>query len=172
MKRRFLLTLTATSCAGLLVHSKSIAGDFPKGSPAFETKYQSALAESKKTGKPLLVVFSATWCPPCQANKKKVYPSAAVQPYHNKFVWAYLDMDDAANQKVAEEFGVNGIPHIQFLDKNGKSLDKVVGGTQPEAFARKLEEIAAKAGPATPPAASGGSRPAPGKSATEPDKKP
>jgi thiol:disulfide interchange protein len=172
MKRRLLLALCTAACAGLFFHSTSIAGDFPKGSPKFETKYKSALAEAKKSGKPLLVVFSATWCGPCQANKKNVYPSEAVQPYHDKFVWVYLDVDEAANKKVAEEFGVNGIPHIQFLDKSGKSLDKLVGGSKPEAFAKKLEEITEKAGPATPAPGSGGSNLAPRKPATEPEKKP
>ncbi len=171
MKRRFLLALSTVACAGLLLHSNSTAGEFPKGSPKFETKYKSALAEAKKTGKPMLVVFSATWCGPCQANKKNVYPSEAVQPYHDKFVWAYLDVDEAANKKVAQEFGVNGIPHIQFLDKTGKPIDKVVGGSQPEAFAKKLEEVAAKAGPATPAPDNGGSKLAPLKPTAPKEKK-
>ena len=152
MNRRSLIAVAPAALTRLSSTSGSYAADhdFPKGSPKFETKYKSALAEAKKTGKPVLLVFSATWCGPCQANKKNVYPSDAVKPYHDKFVWAYLDADEKANKKPMEEFGVSGIPHIQFLDKDGKSIDKVVGGSNPDAFAKKLEDVLAKAGPAAP----------------------
>ena len=146
MNRRSLLTILAVGLAGMFLSRTSLAkGDFPEGSPHFETDYKAALASAAKAGKPVIVVFSATWCPPCQANKKKVYPSDAVKPYHEKFVWAYLDTDNEANAKVAKEFGVSGIPHIQFLTKAGKSLGNSVGGTTPDAFAGKLKEILAAA---------------------------
>jgi thiol:disulfide interchange protein len=148
MNRRSLLALAAAAVAGLFLSRTSIAADhgFPEGSPKFETKYKAALDEAKKTGKPIVAVFSASWCPPCQANKKNVYPAAAVKPYHDKFVWVYLDADEDANKKVMEEFGVSSIPHIQFLSKDGKSIDKQIGGTSPAAFAKVLQGVLAKAG--------------------------
>jgi thioredoxin-related protein len=126
------------------------AADFPKGSPKFEKSYRSAIAESKKTGKPVIAIFSAAWCGPCQQMKKNVYPSAEVQPLHDKFVWVYLDTDESDNEKVAKEFKVSGIPHIEFLDKAGKSLGQQIGGSDPAAFAKTLEGILKKAGPAAP----------------------
>lgn len=152
--RRFLLAALAMAAVGSV--SVAQAADFPKRSPKFEKRYRSALNEAKKSGKPIIAVFSAVWCPPCQQMKKEVYPSEAVKPFHDKFVWVYLDTDDADNEKVAKEFKVQGIPHIQFLDKDGKPLDKQIGGSQPAAFAQKLESILKKAGPApaeTKPAA-------------------
>ena len=121
------------------------ASDFPKGSPKFEKRYKAALEEGKKAGKPVVLVFSATWCGPCQQMKKNVYPSATIQPYHDKFVWAYLDADEAANAKPQQKYGVNGIPHIEFVDAEGKSLGNQVGSTSPEAFAKILDGVLAKA---------------------------
>jgi thiol:disulfide interchange protein len=152
--RRFILrSLALLPLAALPV--AAWADDFPKGSPKFEKSYRSALSEAKKTGKPIIAVFSASWCGPCQAMKKDVYPSEAVKPFHDKFVWAYLDTDEKSNEKPAKEFAVGGIPHVQFVSADGKPIDKQVGSSSPEAFAKKLEGILAKAGkPAGPPASS------------------
>ncbi|MEM8954454.1 MAG: thioredoxin family protein [Verrucomicrobiota bacterium] len=136
--------LSMLTVFGLAVGSV-MAGEFPDGSPDFETDYDKALASAKEAGKPLLVVFSASWCPPCQANKQNVYPSDAVKKYHDKFVWAYLDTDKANNGEVARSFGVSGIPHIQFVSSDGKPLDSTVGGTSPELFAKQLDGVLEKA---------------------------
>ncbi len=138
MKKTILLALAA-------VTSFALAGDFPSGSPDFKTSSTSAMSAAKKSGKPVILVFSAAWCPPCQAMKHDVYPSDAVKRFQDKFVWAYIDVDDARNESAASKYGVNGIPHIEFLNSDGKQIDKQVGGTSPEAFARTLESVLAKA---------------------------
>jgi hypothetical protein len=40
---------------------------------------------------------------------------------------------------------VQGIPHIQFLNSEGKDVDKLVGGTAPADFAALLTKTLAKA---------------------------
>ena len=145
MKTRSFLGLALAAICALPFTAS--AGEFPKGSPKFITSYRKLLSEQKETGKPAIVVFSATWCGPCQTMKNKVYPSAAVQPFHDKFLWAYLDADDRMNEKAKEKFAVSGIPHIEFLNPAGESIGQQVGSNSPEAFGKKLEEILAKAGP-------------------------
>lgn len=140
-KLKYLFALSAIG--GLLTATAS--AKFPEGSPKFKTDYAEAQAASKSSGKPMLVVFSASWCPPCQANKKNVYPNAAVKPFHDKFVWVYLDTDQKKNAAISKKFGVRGIPHIQFVDKDGKTLDKAVGGTSPARFAKQLQSVLKKA---------------------------
>jgi thioredoxin 1 len=137
MKKAILLALAAAT--GL-----ALASDFPKGSPAFKDSSTYAMSAAKKSGKPVVMVFSAAWCGPCQSMKKDVYPSDAVKAYHDKFIWAYLDVDDARNEKVATKYSVSGIPHIEFLTPEGQEIDKQVGANSPEAFAKKLESVLAK----------------------------
>ncbi len=140
-------TLTRSLALTLVVaFSAVIAADFPKGSPAFEHKLSDALAKAKAEGKPVIAVFSAVWCGPCQLMKKEVYPSKEVKPYVDSFVWAYIDVDEDSNAADAEKFGVTGIPHIQFLDKNGKPVDKQVGSSSPGEFASTLKQVLKKAG--------------------------
>lgn len=144
MKRRHLIAFIATF--GLIAAPPcSHASDFPKGSPSFLSSYDAALKAAKESGKPVVMVFSASWCPPCQANEKDVYPSAEVKPSHDKFVWAYLDADDKANHPAMQKFGVSGIPHIQFLTKDGTTIGHAVGGSSPQEFAAALSQVLARA---------------------------
>ena len=137
MKKAILLALAA-------VTSLALASDFPKGSPEFKDSSTYALSAAKKSGKPVVMVFSAAWCGPCQTMKKEVYPSAAVKAFHDKFIWAYLDIDDERNERVSKKFGVSSIPHIEFLDAEGKEIDKQIGSNSPEDFAKTLESVLAK----------------------------
>lgn len=140
MKKTILLALVA-------VTSLALAGDFPKGSPPFVSSGTYALSAAKKSGKPVILVFSAAWCPPCQAMKSEVYPSSVVKPFHDKFVWAYLDVDDERNESIANKYGVNGIPHYEFLNAEGREIDKQIGIDgidSPEAFARRLSSVLAR----------------------------
>ncbi len=136
--KKLILTLAALAALPLL------AADFPKGSPKFLTSHDAALKEAAASGKPVILVFSAAWCPPCQAMKKSVYPSKEIKPFHDKFVWAYLDTDVEANAAAASKYGVEGIPHIEFLSSNGKSAGKQVGSSSPDDFAKTLEGVLKK----------------------------
>lgn len=131
--------------ATLAVASFSLASDFPEGSPTFVSTLAEAKTKAKAEGKPVIAVYSAVWCPPCQAMKKNVYPSKEVKKFHDKFVWAYIDTDEKSNAADAEKAGVTGIPHIQFLDKDGKEIGKQVGGTSPDDFVNTLEKMLKKA---------------------------
>ena len=144
MKRHHFFALLVTLGLGVFFTQNGSASDFPKGSPTFVTGYDAALKAAKKTGKPVIAIFSASWCPPCQANKQNVYPSAEVKPFHDKFVWAYLDADEEANVPAMQKFGVSGIPHIQFLAANGTSIGKLIGGTSPKTFSKELENVLKK----------------------------
>lgn len=139
MKKIILTVIAALLALPLL------AGDFPKGSPAFEHSLAKVEAKAKQSGKPMVVVFSAVWCPPCQAMKKEVYPSPEVAAMHDKFEWAYIDVDEESNAPAARKFGVQGIPHIEFLDKTGKSLGSQVGSTSPGDFVATLKKTLTKA---------------------------
>lgn len=122
------------------------AADFPAGSPKFATSNDTVTKSAKENGKPALIVFSASWCGPCQEMKKNIYPSAEVKPFHDKFNWAYLDIDVPANAKVFESLKLESVPYILFLDAAGKKLDVQDGGVETsKEFVAKLEGVLKKA---------------------------
>lgn len=107
--------------------------------PPFVRNYEEARALAIKEHKPMVVIFSASWCPQCRQMKKKVYPSASVKAYHDKFVWVYLDVDIASNQSAAQQFGVYGLPHIVGLKADGTRLFMQVGPSDSASFALQLQ---------------------------------
>lgn len=96
--------------------------DFPPGSPPFHKDFKSASKSAKKSGKPMILVFSADWCPPCVMMKKDVYPNEVIKPLHDKFEWAYLDLDIDENIALIHKYKGDPIPHFQFLDSEGNDL--------------------------------------------------
>jgi len=132
-----LLALVALSAALILPSLRAEE----KKEPVFHDDFEEALAASEEEGKPLIAIFSAAWCPPCQTMKRNVYPSELVQPFHDQFVWAYLDADAEANRPLMQRFGVSGIPHITFLKPDGDALGHFTGAAPPEGFARILTQV-------------------------------
>ncbi len=138
--KKLILALTA------LLIVPALADNFPKGSPKFKDSYRQVMSAAEKSGKPVILVFSAVWCPPCQLMKNEVYPSKEIQAFHDKFEWAYLDVDDRDNQKPAMQYGVGPIPHLQIVDASGKTLDQQIGAMSPRDLSKKLNAALAKAG--------------------------
>lgn len=136
-KTRFLSFLPALA---LLFGSFSTEVRAESDGPEFLHDFDEAVAASEESGKPTVVIFSASWCPPCQQMKRGVYPSETVQPYHDKFVWAYLDADDPKNGPVSQKFGVSGIPHVAFLQPGGEPIGYFKGGVSPDTFVEVLEK--------------------------------
>ena len=120
------------------------AGEFPAGSPPFATTYQDFLAEQKRTGKPGVIVFSAAWCSSCQDMKRKIYPAGPVRPYHDQFVWAYLDVEDPANQAANKKYQTAGLPHLEFLNPSGKSVARLLGKKDAKTLAAQLSAVLPK----------------------------
>jgi thioredoxin 1 len=133
--KHFILALAA------LFTSIAFSADFPAGSPAFHASLDAAKKAAVVSGKPIVVVFSASYCPPCMMMKKRVYPSAEVKPLHSSFEWVYVDTGLEENAEVARAYDVNPIPHIQFLNKDAKPFSSWLGGADPKQFAAILKHV-------------------------------
>lgn len=128
-RHRWGIIWTALLAAIVFVQWPMLKGIFYRvsGSPApadgiaWRTDFNAALAESKQSGKPVLLDFSATWCPPCQVMKHDVWPDAKVrEAVTASYIPVAVDVD--SNQELASRYGIYGIPSILIVDAQGKVL--------------------------------------------------
>jgi len=107
-----------------------------KGStlPALDVKYVGETPDLK--GKPLIVEFWATWCPPCRQSIPHLNELYKTYKDRGLVVIGLTDEDKstikkfqkdipmdyfvAIDDKLSKEFGVTGIPHALLVDKDGK----------------------------------------------------
>jgi protein disulfide-isomerase len=101
----------------------------------WKTDYKAALAESKKTGKPILVNFTGSdWCGYCIKLKKDVFTTAAFKTWaKSKVILLEIDFPrrkklsssvKKQNAKLKSKFSIRGYPTILFLDSSEKVLGK------------------------------------------------
>jgi len=93
--------------------------------------------EVVSSDKPVMVDFTANWCPPCKVVSPIVDRLAT--EFDGKVKVLKLDIDTAP--EVVKEFGVKSIPTFIFF-QSGKEVDRWLGaGKNESAFREKLNSL-------------------------------
>jgi len=71
---------------------------------------------------PVLVDFTATWCPPCRAIKPSLEELAA--QYQGRVSIVAVDVDQS--QATSEQFGIRAMPTL-LMFKGGRVVNQLVG---------------------------------------------
>jgi thioredoxin-like negative regulator of GroEL len=112
----------------------------PPARIAWTTSFASALAKAGAKGKPLMVEFWADWCGWCHVFERTTFSNADVARLASDFVAVRIDTEGPAEQvKVAERYGITGLPTILFLSPSGRPVLRVSGYQKPADFARTLQ---------------------------------
>ncbi len=93
----------------------------PSSRIAWRTGFDAALAEARRTGRPVLVDFSASWCPPCIAMKHDVWPDPTVEREVTAgYVPVVVDID--RDSATSARYQVETIPAILVVDADGRVI--------------------------------------------------
>ena len=126
---RYVVVLVLVAAAGLAAH-RYFAG------PA-----AVAAADRAAGVKPVLLMFTADWCGPCQNFKGTVLAddrvvSAVVDTC--KFQMVDLTKWEGKPADVATRYGVKAIPTLILVNSRGQEFDRYGGAHDAESFARWL----------------------------------
>ena len=110
----------------------------------YQDSLETALKECEATKKPVMLLFSARWCPGCQRLEKEVWSSADPKKVLKKFSKVKLDADRFANQAMMEKYGVRGIPTTLILNCQGEELTRYVDYLPKEVLFKNLEALLAQ----------------------------
>jgi len=102
-----------------------------------EIKKESEFREIN--GKPVMLVFSATWCGPCRM-MAPVYAKIAGKNENVEVVKVDVDLEDL--KKLVADFGVRSVPSIFFINKDGKIARSFIGGQSEDTLKSAILEIA------------------------------
>ncbi len=110
-----------------------------------------ALKQAAAAGKPVMVLFTADWCPPCRRLKSETLPDPRVSQVLKSFVVLKADVTTGGSpevKKLARKWRVRGVPTMFFLDAKGKLRPELttVGFIPPEEILLRLEAARGRPG--------------------------
>jgi len=128
----------------------------PPAEATWLTNFETAQARARSENKLLLIEFTGSdWCPPCIMLGRQVFSQPEFKDYAVQHL-VLLEVDfprrkelspeqKAANETLANQFGIDGFPTVIILDPSGKKIGELgymPGGPKP--FIAALEELRAK----------------------------
>jgi len=131
--------MTAALCLTLI--QAAILSTGADKAPACAETYAEAHRTTTETGKPMVVMVSTDWCPPCQIMKKTVLPRVRERGLLRKVAFAMVNPD--RDGELAEKLTGGGpIPQLVMFRRtaDGWIRKKLIGGQTVETVEEFISE--------------------------------
>ena len=144
LKRRAIWIFAAAAIAtgGYLAHTawQTQRGEDALKATALEfLPLEQALALAKTQGKPVLVDFSAIWCPTCRVLHAEVFTNATVkQAITTGYVLSRVDYESPEARAFMQRYAVQGFPTLLVLSAEGQLVRRVPISFDPATLAATL----------------------------------
>lgn len=105
---------------------------------------------SRSSGKPLIVFYTADWCPPCRHLKTTTFNAPEIVTYlKESYVRVKIDLTDRGgpNNRIARQHDVSAIPTVIVYDDDGLETRRLTGAPSIDSWLRRqIRAAAASAG--------------------------
>lgn len=95
----------------------------------FSQDLPATLATALKSGKPVVVVFAAAWCPNCRRMEEETFAPPEIRALADEFLWVHIDID--RNFTLVRSYDVRAVPQVYFLDSRGNRRGRTLGTVKP-----------------------------------------
>jgi thiol-disulfide isomerase/thioredoxin len=135
-----LVMLTALLFAAVPVAARGASPEDAGPPPIhFFLDLPTALADARDSGKPVIVVFAAVWCPNCRTMEEETFTSPEIRGLADRFLWVQIDID--RNPTLTRAYEVTAVPAVYFLDSSGTKRGETLGAMEPVAFRGYLQQF-------------------------------
>ncbi len=99
---------------------------------AADADVDRAFVRARGEGKPVLLYWGATWCPPCNQLKATLFNRQDFASQARQFVAVHVDGDRPGAQKLGQRFKVSGYPTVVLFTPDGREITRLPGEVEPE----------------------------------------
>jgi thiol-disulfide isomerase/thioredoxin len=137
--------LAAAGLAAIALHAPALhAGSLPSTNVAWlaaaaEADIDRAFVRARAEGRPVLLYWGATWCPPCNQLKATLFNRQDFAALSRHFVAVHVDGDRPAAQKLGQRFKVSGYPTVVLFDPQGQEITRLPGDVDAQQLMAVLE---------------------------------
>ena len=123
LRSQVLILAAAVALTGLARAASNVVYDEKADAPK---QVSAAIAKALRSGKHIVLVFGANWCPDCHALDAQMHKPELAAIIEKNFVVVKVDVGRMdKNLELAQKYGVllrRGIPAMAVLDPQGKLL--------------------------------------------------